>query len=84
MKIAFLERGWEDYRYWQINDRAILKRINRLIEDIARSPDAGIGKPEILKHTGTNARSRRITDEHRLVYAVVDDEIIILQARYHY
>ncbi|MBF8188279.1 Txe/YoeB family addiction module toxin [Nonomuraea sp. K274] len=84
MKVAFTGRGREDYVHWQAADRQILKRINRLIEDALRDPYEGIGKPEPLKYALAGAWSRRITDEHRLVYLPANDEIIILQARYHY
>ncbi|SEG56420.1 toxin YoeB [Nonomuraea solani] len=84
MKVAFTSQGWEDYVHWQTADRQILKRVNRLIEETLRDPYEGIGKPEPLKYALAGAWSRRITDEHRLVYLAVNDEIIILQARYHY
>ena len=84
MKVAFTSKGWEDYVWWQSTDRPTLKRINRLIEAVVRDPFEGIGKPEPLKHMLTGAWSRRITDEHRLVYVVQDDEVVVLQARYHY
>ncbi|MCO7239229.1 Txe/YoeB family addiction module toxin [Aeromicrobium sp. CnD17-E] len=82
--ISFTPQGWEDYVSWQVTDRKILKRVNRLIEDAVRDPFSGIGKPEPLKYGVANAWSRRIDQEHRLVYLVADDEIVILQARYHY
>ncbi|WP_062431202.1 Txe/YoeB family addiction module toxin [Herbidospora daliensis] len=84
MKLSFTPEGWEDYTSWLSTDRQILKRINKLIEDTLRDPYAGIGKPEPLKHALQGAWSRRITDEHRLVYLPLDDELVILQARYHY
>ncbi|MEU4230364.1 Txe/YoeB family addiction module toxin [Nonomuraea sp. NPDC026600] len=84
MKVAFTGQGWEDYVHWQTADRQILKRINRLIEDALRDPFEGIGKPEPLKYALAGAWSRRITEEHRLVYLPADDEIVVLQARYHY
>ncbi|MGW7479593.1 Txe/YoeB family addiction module toxin [Nonomuraea muscovyensis] len=84
MKIAFTSQGWEDYVHWQTADRQLLQRIDRLIEDTLRDPYAGIGKPEPLKYALAGAWSRRITDEHRLVYLVANDEIVILQARYRY
>ena len=84
MKLAFTSHGWADYVHWQSADRQILKRINRLIEDTLRDPYDGIGKPEPLKHALAGAWSRRITEEHRLVYLPGEAEIIILQARYHY
>jgi toxin YoeB len=84
VKLAFTSTGWEDYVHWQTADRQILKRINRLIEDALRDPYAGIGKPEPLKHALAGAWSRRITEEHRLVYLPTENELVILQARYHY
>lgn len=84
MKVAFTSKGWEDYLWWQSTDRQTSKRINRLIEAVVRDPFDGIGKPEPLKHMLAGAWSRRITDEHRLVYVVQNDEVVILQARYHY
>ena len=84
MKITFSTKAWEDYLYWQKQDKKILKRINLLIKDIQRNPNDGLGKPEILRNSLSGYCSRRITDEHRLVYKVVDDNIIIVQARYHY
>lgn len=82
--IAFDPNGWEDYVYWQTQDRKTLKRINQLITDALRDPFAGIGKPEALKHILSGAWSRRIDDTNRLVYYVTDDHIVILQAREHY
>jgi toxin YoeB len=84
VKIAFTSRAWEDYLHWQGSDRTIVKRINRLIEDTLRTPFAGIGKPEPLRHTGPDVWSRRLTEEHRLLYLIEDDQITIIQARYHY
>lgn len=84
MRLAFTPHGWEDYVHWQTADRAMLKRINRLIEDVIRDPFGGIGKPEPLKHALAGAWSRRINDEHRLVYVLDKDDIVILQARFHY
>lgn len=84
MKIVFATRGWEDYLWWQIQDRKVLKRINNLIQDIIRNGNDGIGKPEPLKHGFHGYWSRRITDEHRLVYRVHDDEVRIAACRYHY
>lgn len=82
--LAFDQHGWEDYCYWQTQDRKTLKRINRLITDVLRHPFDGIGKPEPLRHILTGAWSRRIDDANRLVYFVTDDTIVILQAREHY
>jgi len=77
-------QAWEDYVYWQANDRRILKRINVLIKEILRNPFDGIGKPEPLKFEWSGFWSRRINDEHRLVYKVKDRQVIIAQCRYHY
>lgn len=82
--VAFDAYGWEDYLYWQTQDRKTLKRINQLIADVVRDPYTGIGKPEPLKHVLTGAWSRRIDATHRLVYYVTADTITILQARDHY
>ena len=84
MKIVFADRGWEDFTYWIENDRKIAARIVRLIKDIEREPFEGLGKPEPLRHDLTGFWSRRITDEHRLVYAVDKERVLIAQARYHY
>ena len=84
MKIQFSENAWEDYLYWQKTDKAMVKRINGLIHDIQRSPFDGIGKPEPLKHALSGFWSRRINDEHRLVYAVEGNVLRIAKARYHY
>ena len=84
MRFVFTSHGWEDYVHWQSTDRSTLKRINRLLDDIARDPFDGIGKPEQLRHVLAGAWSRRIDAEHRLVYLVDGDDIIIVQARYHY
>jgi toxin YoeB len=85
VKITFVPVAWEDYRYWQITDRKILKRINQLIDDITRDdPFTGIGKPEPLRRHLSSAWSRRINNEHRLVNLVQDDNLVILAARYHY
>jgi toxin YoeB len=82
--ICFRDQAWSDYLYWQQSDRKILKRINLLIQDIVRDPFSGIGKPEPLKHDLTGFWSRRIDEEHRLVYTYIDDELVIVQCRYHY
>lgn len=84
MKLIFAPQAWEDYAYWQTADRALLKRINRLIDDTLRDPTAGIGKPERLKYGIVGAWSRRISDEHRLVYRVDGNDLVLLQDRYHY
>ncbi len=84
MNIQFSSRAWEDYLYWQKFDKKILKKVNELLKDISRSPYEGIGKPEPLKHALSGFWSRRITDEHRLVYRVEGKTIQVAQARYHY
>jgi len=76
--------AWEDYLYWQKNDKRMAKRINALIKDALRNPFDGIGKPERLKHQWAGFWSRRINEEHRLVYAVKEGNLIIAQCRYHY
>jgi toxin YoeB len=83
-QLVFHAQGWEDFSYWARNDRATTRRVLRLITETLREPFTGIGKPEPLRHSMPGAWSRRITDEHRLVYLVTDKEIVILQARYHY
>ncbi|ALG86022.1 Txe/YoeB family addiction module toxin [Gordonia phthalatica] len=84
MRLVWDPSAWNDYKHWQTADRRILKRINTLIDACLRDPFECIGKPEQLKYGASGAWSRRITDEHRLVYLVIDDDLIILQARYHY
>lgn len=84
MKIEWAEEAWEDYLYWQQTNKIALKRINALIKDIARDPFDGIGKPEPLRHHLSGFWSRRIDDEHRLIYAVDDGCLKIAQCRYHY
>jgi len=76
--------AWADYVYWQQTDKQLLKRINELIKDCLRSPFDGIGKPEALKANLRGYWSRRITDEHRLVYKVDEERILIIQCRFHY
>ena len=83
MKIVFTPYGWEDYSSW-VSDRKTLIRINRLITEAARDPGVGTGKPERLSGDLTDFWSRRIDQEHRLVYTVKNDELIIVQASYHY
>jgi toxin YoeB len=84
MKLIFSSIAWENYLYWQETDKKRLKRINLLISDIQRHPYEGIGKPEPLKHGLGGYLSRRIDDEHRIVYKHQDDSILIAQLRYHY
>lgn len=76
--------AWEDYKHWQKADRRILKRINTLIDACLREPFAGMGKREQLKYGAQGAWSRRITEEHRLVYLVAADDLVVLQTRYYY
>jgi toxin YoeB len=84
VRFVFTPLGWQDHLHWQATNRATLKRINSLLDDIARDLFDGIGKPEQLRHALAGAWSRRIDQEHRLVYLVDGDDIVILQARYHY
>ena len=84
MKIVFADRAWDDFTYWVEHDRKVAKRIIRLIRAIERDPFEGIGKPEPLKYDLTGFWSRRITDEHRLVYAVERRQLRIAQAGYYY
>ncbi len=84
MTLVWSRAAWEDYVHWQANDRKIVQRINALLKDIARNGNDGLGKPEALKHGFQGYWSRRITDEHRLIYKLVGDEIRIAQCRYHY
>ena len=84
MRFVFTTNGWEDYLFWQSTDRATLTRINRLLDDIVSDPFGGIGKPEQLRHALAGAWSRRIDEEHRIVYLIDGDDIVILQARYRY
>ncbi|WP_073707125.1 Txe/YoeB family addiction module toxin [Glutamicibacter sp. 0426] len=84
MRLVWDRAGWDDYVHWQTADRRVLKRVNTLIESCLPDPFQGIGKPEQLKYGASGSWSRRITDEHRLVYIVIEEDLIILQARYHY
>ncbi len=84
MKLIWSENAWNDYLYWQENDKKTVKRINNLIKDIKRTPYAGLGKPEPLKHNWTGYWSRRISQSDRLIYKYVDESILIAQARFHY
>lgn len=83
-KLLWDESGWEDYLFWQVNDKKILFRINDLIKETQRNPFTGLGKPEPLKGNLSGCWSRRINEEHRLVYMVKEDCIYILQCRFHY
>lgn len=84
MRLIFSETAWDDYLYWQKTDPKLLKRINFLVQEIQRSPFEGIGKPEALKHDLSGYWSRRINDEHRIVYKVEKGAILLAQLRYHY
>lgn len=84
MKLVFADGAWEDYLHWQQHDRRMLERINKLIRETQREPFAGIGKPEPLKHALAGFWSRRITDEHRMVYQVDGEALLIAQLRFHY
>ena len=84
MKLCFVDESWEDYLYWQKTDKKILGRINLIIRDIERSPYEGIGKPEPLKHKYRGFWSRRIDDEHRIIYRINEGEIWIVKCRFHY
>ena len=84
MRLIFADAAWEDYLYWQKQDRKVVERINKLIQEVMREPFAGVGKPEPLKHALAGFWSRRITDEHRMVYRVEDGSLLIAQLRYHY
>ena len=84
MKLIFSDHAWNDYIFWQKTDKKILHRINILIKDTKRNPFEGIGKPESLKHALSGYWSRRITDEHRMIYKVSEYAIEIAQLRYHY
>jgi len=84
VKPIFAEEAWEDYLYWQKQDRRMVERINKLIRETQREPFEGIGKPEALKHALSGFWSRRITDEHRIVYRVEGDHLLIAQLRFHY
>lgn len=84
MKLVFADEAWEDYLNWQKQDRKMVERINKLIRETQRDPFSGMGKPEPLKHALSGFWSRRITDEHRMVYRVEGDQLQIAQLRFHY
>ena len=84
MNLIFSEHAWDDYQFWLQTDKTVLKRINAMIKEIQRTPFEGTGKPEPLRHVLAGYWSRRITQEHRLVYKVTEDGIVIAQLRYHY
>jgi len=84
MRLIWSDKSWEEYLSWQSTDKKILKKINSLIKDIKRDPFEGIGKPEPLKYELQGCWSRRVTDEHRLVYEVENDALYIVSCKYHY
>jgi toxin YoeB len=84
VKLPLSDEAWEDYLYWQKQDRRMADRIKKLIKDVQRNPFVGAGKPEPLKHALSGFWSRRITDEHRMVYRVTEDSLEIAQLRFHY
>ena len=84
MNITFTEKAWDEYIYWQTQDKKFLKKLNALIEEVTRTPFEGTGKPEPLRHELAGFWSRRISDEHRLVYRIKDGTLEIVQCRYHY
>jgi toxin YoeB len=84
MRTAFTPHGWDVYAHWQRTDRAMVKRVNRLIDNALRDPTSGIGKPEPLRHLLAGSSSRRISEEHRLVQLVDGDDLAFRQARHHY
>lgn len=84
MKLVFVDESWDDYLFWQKTDKKLLSRINLLIKDISRNPYDGIGKPEPLKYKYQGFWSRRINSEHRLIYKIQEDEILIAKCRHHY
>jgi len=84
VKLSWSDEAWEDYLYWHETNKSLFKRINALIKDIKRHPTEGIGDPEPLRYNWSGYWSRRINQEHRLVYKAQKDEIYIAQCRYHY
>jgi len=84
MILSWAEKGWEDYLYWQSTDKKIVQRINRLIKEIKRNPFEGMGDPEPLRHNWSGYWSRRIDREHRIVYKIIDESLVVVQCRYHY
>jgi toxin YoeB len=84
MKYIFVDESWEDYLFWQENDKKMVRRINELLKEISRNPFTGIGKPEPLRYKYKGFWSRRISEEHRLIYQVKDDCILIAKCRFHY
>ena len=84
MRLIFADEAWADYLYWQKQDRKMVERVNKLIGEVMRSPFSGVGKPEPLKHALSGYWSRRINEEHRMVYKIENGALLIAQLRYHY
>jgi toxin YoeB len=84
MRYVFTQQAWDDYQHWVKADKRVLRRLNELIKATARDPFEGIGKPEPLRHQLQGYWSRRISDEHRFVYTVCEDDLIIVACRFHY
>ncbi len=84
MKLIFADEAWEDYLFWQKQDKKMVERINKLIAEVKREPFSGVGKPEPLKHALSGYWSRRINDEHRMVYRIEGESLLLAQLRYHY
>ncbi len=84
MNILFTDEAWEDYLYWQKFDKKVLKKLNLIIKEIKRTPFEGVGKPEALRHQLQGYWSRRLTDEHRIVYEIIENDVKIIGCRYHY
>lgn len=84
MRLAFTERGWDEYQFWQSSDPRVVRKINNLLTECRRTPFAGTGKPEALRDDLSGWWSRRITEEHRLIYRVEGDVLVVAQCRYHY
>jgi len=84
MRIIFAQEAWEDFLHWQDCDAKVVKRIHALIKDTSRTPFSGIGKPEPLRYALSGYWSRRITEEHRMVYKIEGGSLLIAQLRYHY
>lgn len=84
LRLSFEPQAWDDYQYWQQTDKILFKKLNALIADIRRKPLDGIGKPEPLKHQHSGYWSRRINEEHRIIYTIQEETVLIAQCRYHY
>jgi toxin YoeB len=84
MRVMFAPEAWEDYLYWQATDKKVSRRIHDLIKDTSRNPTTGIGKPEPLRYALSGYWSKRITEEHRMVYRIENNHLLIAQLRFHY